>query len=301
MEMLIFVISVLLLLVIYILIHAENKRFRVTEYTIESDKLDNNLTIAVLADLHDYEYGHRNVDVMECLHKINPDVVVSAGDMIEARKDSRNIYRTVEFLRELVKNFKFVYGMGNHECKLVNKIHKYRLTADVYEQALADSVKELERICPGKYEDILPLDNAIKAFEEFNIKIYGLNLENEYFKKVVINRTDALHISELVGKKDDSTFNILIGHNPDQFDAYCEWGADLVLSGHIHGGMINTPWGRGIISPRYMLFPKYDHGRFEKEKTTMILSRGLGNHTIHVRIFNRAEIVVVRLLSKKTV
>ena len=92
-----------------------------------------------------------------------------------------------------------------------------------------------------------------------------------------------------------SGYNIVIAHNPDYFDDYVEYNADLVLSGHIHGGIIAIPGIGGVISPQLRLFPKYDSGMFTRGNTTMIVSRGIGWHSIPIRIFNKAEIVSVTI------
>jgi len=89
----------------------------------------------------------------------------------------------------------------------------------------------------------------------------------------------------------------LIAHDPDYFPKYADWGADLVLSGHVHGGMVRVPfWGKGVVSPNVRLFPKYDGGEFTIGKSRMLLSRGLGMHTIPIRLFNPGEILEVELM-----
>lgn len=105
------------------------------------------------------------------------------------------------------------------------------------------------------------------------------------------------YIESLIGEK-TNIYTILVAHNPEYFDDYAEWGANLVLSGHIHGGMVRLPYLGGVISPKVRLFPEYDAGLFEKNGSYMILSRGLGMHTIPVRINNRAELVEVHLKRK---
>jgi hypothetical protein len=67
----------------------------------------------------------------------------------------------------------------------------------------------------------------------------------------------------------------------------------LVVSGHVHGGIMRLPVFGGVLSPSLTLFPKYDGGRFSEGKSTMILSRGLGTHTIPLRVFNPGELVVI--------
>ncbi len=75
--------------------------------------------------------------------------------------------------------------------------------------------------------------------------------------------------------------------------AYLSWGADLVLSGHLHGGIVRIPGFRGVISPGFELFPKYSGGCCREGSQTAVVSRGLGSHTIPVRLFNEAELIVL--------
>ena len=89
-----------------------------------------------------------------------------------------------------------------------------------------------------------------------------------------------------------------MAHNPDYFEEYAAWGADLVLSGHVHGGMMRLPILGGVVSPAFKLFPKYDGGLFQQGKSTMILSRGLGMHTIPIRIFNPGELILLKICPK---
>ena len=78
-------------------------------------------------------------------------------------------------------------------------------------------------------------------------------------------------------------------------------GADLTVSGHVHGGIIRVPlWGKGVASPNIRLFPKYDGGLFFEKGKTMLLSRGLGIHTIPFRLFNPGELWVVDFKPGKT-
>ena len=106
------------------------------------------------------------------------------------------------------------------------------------------------------------------------------------------------YIASLVGDPDESRFNILLAHNPDYFKNYVKWGADMTLSGHVHGGVVRIPFWIGVISPMCMLFPKYSGGMYKKNDRAMIVSRGMGMHTIPLRMFNPAEIVVIRICQK---
>lgn len=87
----------------------------------------------------------------------------------------------------------------------------------------------------------------------------------------------------------------MIAHNPEYFEAYAGWGADLTVSGHVHGGVMRLPFLGGVISPRLTLFPKYDGGMFERNGRFMVVSRGLGTHTLPIRIFNPGELIMIEL------
>ena len=93
-------------------------------------------------------------------------------------------------------------------------------------------------------------------------------------------------------------YNILLSHNPLYYPAYRDWGADLTLSGHIHGGIIRIPGLGGLLSPDLTLFPRYDGGHFTERGKHLIVSRGLGNHFL-VRVMNPPEIGVITLARQK--
>ena len=78
-------------------------------------------------------------------------------------------------------------------------------------------------------------------------------------------------------------------------NAYKAWGADLILSGHLHGGIVRIPGLGGVISPQAFLFPRYSGELTLEGDQTVIVSRGLGTHTIHLRLFNTPELVSISL------
>lgn len=91
----------------------------------------------------------------------------------------------------------------------------------------------------------------------------------------------------------------MIAHNPAHAKAYRDWGADLVVSGHFHGGIVRVPGVGGVITPQLRLFPRYDGGMYQDGKTTFVVSRGIGEHTLPVRLFNTPEVVVLNMKGKK--
>ena len=77
---------------------------------------------------------------------------------------------------------------------------------------------------------------------------------------------------------------------------------DLILAGHMHGGQVRIPHGRGVVAPKsswldstHPFFPKYVGGRYKINDTDVIVNRGLGNPVVVPRLFNRPEITVITL------
>ena len=95
--------------------------------------------------------------------------------------------------------------------------------------------------------------------------------------------------------KKEEEVAILLAHNPMYFSKYHNWNPDLILSGHLHGGIMILPVLGGVIGPDFRLFPKYYEGVFKEDETFMLVSRGLGTHHLPFRFFNRPEVTVLRI------
>ena len=139
------------------------------------------------------------------------------------------------------------------------------------------------------------LENGSERLEiqRMALRIWGLELDQTYFRRGGRSVLTASRIDEMLGRPEEGCFHILLAHHPAYFDAYASWGADLTLSGHLHGGMIRLPFVGGLVSPQMRLFPKYDKGLYTKKGKKLIVSAGLGNHTVNIRINNPPELVVI--------
>ena len=132
-----------------------------------------------------------------------------------------------------------------------------------------------------------------------NIKMTGFVSDICKYKKFKHGLVDKDYIVSKVGKLDRNKFNILVAHNPLEFDSYVQYKADLVLSGHVHGGIVIIPKLGGLLSPTFTFFPKYYDGMYEKENTKMIVSRGLGHsERIKLRINNNYELIYINLMKE---
>ena len=55
---------------------------------------------------------------------------------------------------------------------------------------------------------------------------------------------------------------VLLAHNPKYGKTYYEWGADMILSGHYHGGVVRFSEHHGLSSPQYLVLPPFSLRRF---------------------------------------
>jgi len=280
------------------------KKIDITEYNYYSDKITadfEQFKLAVISDLHTNELGINSCNLIAKIDEVNPDAIIIAGDMLS--DNAKRMHVTYKLLNALTKKYEIYYACGNHELKLgtnPRSEEKYKEYRKKFRKAGVHYLNnKTDYICKGNSK----------------IHIAGLNIARKYYTKIW-NRKQNIpegYIESLVGKPGGSessnsnaeTLSILIAHNPIYFDSYASWGADIIFSGHVHGGMMVLPRIGGVISSSFELFPKYDFGEFNKineltgHKSTMYLTRGQGSHTIPLRINNNPEIMVVTLNSCK--
>lgn len=258
----------------------DTHNFVVRKYSFSSPKIRKNTRLIMLSDLHNYRYGKENEILLSEIEKQNPDIVVLAGDMITA-KNGEKFGTTLDFLEKLKEKYPVYYAFGNHEQK-IHLINKYKDMAQEFDE-------ELQK------RNLHPFLNEHALLADRGIVLYGLYLEHEYFQRFTTKPMEEEHLKSLLGDCDAEHYSVLLAHNPEYFPEYADWGADLTLSGHIHGGIVRIPFWKGVISPAIRLFPKYDGGLFTKQDKSMVLGRGIGTHAPKVRLFNPAELVVVEL------
>lgn len=270
----------------------ENRRmklFQIEKYEIVSKQLPKEFDgykIIFLTDLHDMEYGMKNQYLLKQIDAQKPDCIMIAGDMIVGKKEF-NSKVSLRLLKSLSQRYPVYYALGNHEKRLSLYPETKHTTYKRYQQAI-------------KSFGVHYLANETITLQKgsSSIQITGLDLNLRYYQKIyhapVMQRS---YLEQTLGKNNNS-YTILLAHNPKYFPNYAEWGADLVLSGHVHGGIIILPRIGGVIAPNYELFPKYDSGHFFYKQSQMVLSRGLGVHTLKIRLWNSPEVSVITLKKK---
>lgn len=256
-------------------------RFVVRNYSCRNEKLKKPLTIVQLSDLHNKQFGKKNQKLLNSVRKVKPDLIILSGDMYTSLA-SRNTDEAQDLVTALARSYPVYYSNGNHEQKTKDMVEEFGTIYEDYQKSLTK-------------EGVCFLSNESIYLAEYNIRIYGLELSREYYRKFKNHHVTKETIRDYLGESDEDAVSLMIAHNPEFFPAYADWKADFVFAGHVHGGLMKLPFAGGVIAPSMKLFPKYDGGVFHEESSTMILSRGLGTHTLPIRIFNPGELVVLRL------
>ncbi len=280
----------------------EQKLLTVTDYTVVSNHLPETFEhtkIIMLADLHNHHFGRKNKRLVKKINNLSPDFILVAGDMINKNE---NCYPSEAYslLEELAVKYKIYYAYGNHEQKIDliagNKKEAQKALSD---NLLGESWKDYKENLIKR--GVVFLDNESTSYEKNGSKllITGTSIAREFFHRTGIPVMEQEYLNSLVGEKKSSEYQILIAHNPVYFSEYTRWGADLTVSGHLHGGLVRLPGVGGVISPQVKLFPKYSGGHFNENNKQMIVSRGLGSHSMMPRIFNIPEIVSIVLKKHK--
>lgn len=277
-----------MLLIIAVVSMIENRKLSVSHYCISSEKLPEEFDgsrILILADLHNAEFGENNERLIAKVNEEQPDYILLAGDMLVGHP-GQSTEIAAALICSLAEQYPVYYGLGNHEERVKQDTEQYGTMWESYLRKLKDTVILLEN---EKTE--LRRGQAV-------IPVYGLELGLDYYQRFHRKALSPEIMNQMIGRPDETKFNIMIAHTPEYFKDYAAWGADLIVSGHLHGGMVRIPGLGGAISPRVRIFPKYDRGRYEEGNSTMLLSGGLGNHTLKIRVNNIPEIMVVELKRK---
>lgn len=249
----------------------ETSQLKVTSKDLpqEFDKF----SIAHISDLHNAEYGKDNEMLIDILKSESPDIIAITGDLIDSNNTDLEV--AISFAQQAAKIAPCYFVAGNHEAWIGSQYEELKTSLEnVGVTILQDEAIEL-------------------YYGDKCIQLIGLNdpdfSERDSFLSESILETKLSQMNIRDG------FTMLLSHRPECFNVYQNKNIDLVLSGHAHGGQFRLPFLGGVIAPNQGFFPKYDAGIYTENGTTMIVSRGIGNSIIPLRINNRPEIVIIEL------
>ncbi len=258
-----------------------NTALELNTYTVTSDKIPDafdGYRIAHVSDLHNAEIGDENEKLLVMLRDAEPDIIAITGDLIDSRNTDIEI--ALAFAEEAVKIATCYYVTGNHEAR----------------------VSEYDELKSGLIElGVVVLEDEMLSLEKSGetITLIGVN-DPSYQTDYLFGDSETVmqnKLSELMSDNDEYT--LLLSHRPELFGVYVKCGADLVLSGHAHGGQFRLPFVGGLVAPNQGLFPEYDAGLYTVGNTNMVVSRGIGNSILPFRFNNRPEVILIELKKGK--
>lgn len=245
-----------------------NFTFTVTYETIRSEKIEDEIKIALISDLHSYEFGKDNLKIIEETRKLSPDLIFFVGD-IYSRGQTQKIGQAVDFLEGLGEIADVYVVTGDHD------------TDDLYKKELMTA----ERVTLLNYTK---RDITVNGNE---LSLYGI--DNVYF-------SSSFDLSNEFDTPSENRLNILLSHIPS-IEHYGDFGFDFIFCGDTHGGMVRLPFLNGLYFDGYLL-PKLtykgnltDKGLFNFENTSLYVTSGLGNYPLPLRFNNRPEICLITI------
>ncbi len=255
---------------------------KVTKYDIFTDKINTDLKIACVSDVH----GRQVPDAIYAVKKIKPDIILLAGDILEVSTDymeQRN-KNSLHFLKQMAGIAPCFYCFGNHEV--------YYSHAHKNQSHVSDGARRKQHIEEIEGFGIHIVNNI---FEELgNALIGGVVCGYDKDPDILAKTPDMEFLNsfdEMKGLK------ILICHYPHYYERFLKnTSFDLIVSGHAHGGQWRI-FGRGVYAPHQGLFPKYTSGIYDNR---FIISRGAcNNEALIPRFFNPCEVLEINIKHKK--
>ena len=274
--------AIVLLIVIALLLFCsyQNSHLETPYYSYKEEQLGaafDRYRIVQISDLHNAKFGKNNQKLVDRIRECEPDIIVLTGDLVDS--NHTNVDRAVQFVDEIVKICPVYYVTGNHE---------YWLEKSEYDE-LMDGLTGA---------GVVILDDQVVEISRGDAKFRLVGLDDKSLADGTLGTL--LNNAQNVAHEDSEKkeFTVVLAHEPQYLARYAGTGVDLVLSGHAHGGQFRLPFVGGIVAPDQGFLPEYTAGEYYMNGTEMIVSRGLGNSVIPVRLFNYPEIVCVELVGK---
>lgn len=271
------------------------KKMKTTRYElniIRPDLAPGTMRLAFLTDLHNAENGAENSNLIEAIKEAEPDIILCGGDMVVAHENTP-ITAARDLLLKLADEYPVYHALGNHESRLSSYPHQYGSMFEDYTKPLKDA-------------GVVFLDNdhEVLAIKGKPVRLAGFTLQKKYYHRLKSPQLDASEIMEELGSPDPKALNILMAHHPNYMNAYTNWGADLTLCGHYHGGMVRFGKNTGLITPNLKFFndrccghftfhARITNGKVTSYDSHVIVGAGLGEHTLPIRFHNPRELVIV--------
>lgn len=258
-----------------------NKALMHTEYLITDAQIQeafSGFRIVQISDLHNALFGEKNEKLLTMMKEAEPDIIVITGDLVDSRHTDTDI--ALDFVGKATALAPVYYVTGNHEARI------YDAFAEMEEEMEQAGVSVL-------HGETVRLERAGQC-----IQLIGLDDLGFYARGNPYAEGKGLLLQDLNRLNKEELYTIVLSHRPELFDGYVQAGANLVFTGHAHGGQFRLPFLGGFVAPGQGFFPEYDGGLYTDGATKMIVSRGLGNSIIPLRVNNRPELVIAELVKE---
>lgn len=272
---------------------------KIKNLTIYSEKVFSTKNILVVSDIHrtnkeGYDTGLRNLsrlfnDLSNGIQRgMYPkiDAILVPGDLVDDTKELENKeFRMMieEELAFMTKGMPTYISLGNHD----------QMTVGANNEWIKGDTSALREVISSAPNTILLEDDKIANFEEIAIGAFSPRYEYYEVDRERVEEFRSIFDREIRPQFDSSRYNILMTHTPtgimalSSLEGKCiESKADLVVSGHMHNGVIKLSKNRGLISPQMELFPEYAHGT-SKIGETLFLINGPVNTNVGMPIVNK--------------
>ncbi len=261
----------------------EKNHFVAEELRITSPKIYREKKLVFLTDVHDKEFGPSNERLLHAVRRLSPDAILIGGDLMVSKGRGRldASFRLMKGLSDLAPVY---YSLGNHEMRLREEREVYGSQFD----RLLDKARQL---------GIHMLIDEKAALDE-DTDVWGIDLPRVCYKKLFLEKPEKMpegYLQQKLGRADGERFQILLMHSPLYFSEARQWGADLTLAGHFHGGTVRIPGLGGLMTPQYQFFLPWCAGTFLEEGRVMAVGRGLGTHSINIRFNDLPQLLSIRL------
>ena len=237
-----------------------NKAPKVVEEFIYTTKINRNVRIVQISDLHITRATPvaKVKQIVAQVNMLNPDVIVLTGDTLDDAPAF--IVDQLAPLKELSAPFGVYSVMGNHE--FYNDVYAAKRTLDSL--------------------GLKFLFNGGFRINKTNVYVAGIPDMNTMVERVNLWRA--------LNKSENNDYRVLLSHAPIIVDSLSKKNVDLILAGHTHGGQI---------FPFHLLVKqanKYLAGKYKTNDIDLLVSRGAGSWGPQMRLFAPTDIVVINLL-----
>ena len=285
------------------------------------------LRVVHLSDLQGACFGNDNMELLGRVSDTKPHLIVFTGDLVDRRMQvnkgfelgasnsfeaeaTKDFEAAIDFMKNLRMIAPTFFSYGNHELAFSQDIVRaLREKLENTGVVVLDGTSHIENVKIRKLPDDKLRDESrrnddtasrnvevlLTAFPERLLMVEGRNRtkKNSDVDQDVLKSA----VEEIKQKRSESQcdISILLAHEPQFIEEYSSASYDYIFSGHAHGGQIRLPILGGLFSPGQGILPKYTSGVHNAGNGKMIISRGLGNSSFPIRVFNRPEIIIAEI------